>query len=102
MPTVLITLAGSRVICMPINLTKILHDLHEKQAREDSRLLPTPSTKREPSKTESQAIFTPANFGLLFCPHSKSYFDTCSACRRDRKRAKAEYEAFLKRHGIPQ
>ena len=85
---------------MPINLNRILHDLAARKAREDSRLLPTPSTKREPSKTESQAVFQPANFGLLFCPHSKSYFDTCSACRRDRKRAKAEYEAFIRRHNL--
>lgn len=85
---------------MSINLTKILHDLTERKAREDSRGLPTPSTRREPSATERNETYRPANWGLLFCCHNKSYFEVCSQCRRDKRRAKAEYEAFLKRHGI--
>jgi hypothetical protein len=81
-------------------LNRILHDLSERQAREDSRLLPTPTTRREPSTTEANAVYTPANYGLLFCPHGKSYFDVCSSCKRTRALARLQYAAFLKRHGL--
>jgi hypothetical protein len=85
---------------MSINLNKILHDLREKQAREDSRLLPTPSTSREPSANERAKPYLPINYGLLFCPHGKSYFDVCSACKRTRKNARLQYEMFCSKHGI--
>jgi hypothetical protein len=81
-------------------LKKIVHDIRERQANADSRQLPTPSCVREKSSTERNAEWHPPQWGILFCTHNKSYFEPCSACRRDKKRAKAEYEAFLKRHGV--
>jgi hypothetical protein len=79
---------------------RILHDLHEKQAREDSRLLPKATTRREPSKTEREAEYTPPGYYLLFCFHKKSLFEPCSACRRDKKEAREQYNRFCKRHGL--
>ena len=60
----------------------------------------TPRTVREPSTSESSQEWRPAGWGILFCPHSKSYFDTCSHCKRDRKRSQLEFELFCKRRGI--
>jgi hypothetical protein len=60
----------------------------------------TPRTVREPSSTESNRPYHPPNWGILFCPHDKSYFDTCSACKRDRRRAQLEFELFCKRRNI--
>jgi hypothetical protein len=85
---------------MSINLSKILHDLREKQAREDSRLLPRAELRREPSKSESNAVYHGPGYGLLFCVHGKSNFDVCSACHRTRKDAKAQYEHWCKRYGL--
>jgi len=85
---------------MSINLNRILHDLAEKQARVDSAGLPTPRTLREPSSTERNAPFLPVNYGLLFCCHSKSYFDTCTACKRTRKDARRQYEHFCLSNGL--
>lgn len=79
---------------------RILRAYHEKQAREDSRLLPTPSVVREKSRTEQTAVYQPPNFGVLFCPHSKSYFDVCAACKRTRRIAKLHYENFCLKHGL--
>ena len=85
---------------MSINLNRLLHDLREKQARVDSAGLPTPRTIREPSPTERDAKYLPVNYGLLFCCHSKSYFDTCPSCRRTRRDARRQYEYFCLKHGI--
>jgi len=85
---------------MSINLSKILRDLSNKQAAADSRTLPTPRTIREPSSTERNAPYLPVNYGLLFCCHSKSYFDTCPSCRRTRKDARRQYEVFCLKNGI--
>jgi hypothetical protein len=60
----------------------------------------TPRTVRERSSQESSAEWHPPGWGILFCPHNKSYFDTCGHCRRDRKRAQLEFELFCKRRGI--
>jgi hypothetical protein len=60
----------------------------------------TPSYVRLPSVTEQNSVFTPVNYGLLFCVHGKSYFDLCPTCKRDRKRATLEYQAFLRRHSL--
>jgi hypothetical protein len=61
----------------------------------------TPSTfVREKSSTEENSVYTPPGFGILFCPHSKSYFDVCSACKRDKERAQQEFELFCRRRGI--
>jgi hypothetical protein len=81
-------------------LAKILHDLAEKKARGDSRGLPTLRTCREPSVSEKSAIYTPPNYGVLFCPHSKSYFDVCAACKRTRRDARLQYEHFCLKHGL--
>jgi hypothetical protein len=85
---------------MSINLDRIKHDLLEKQARVDSRLLPTPATRREPSSSERDAPYRGPGHGLLFCTHSKSYFETCGQCRRDKRIARLNYERFCKRHGL--
>jgi hypothetical protein len=55
---------------------------------------------REPSANEVNAPYRPPGHGLLFCTHSKSYFDTCSTCKRDRKIARLNYERFCQRHGL--
>jgi hypothetical protein len=81
-------------------LKRIIHDTLERKAAADSRQLPTPSTVREPSTNERDAKYLPRNYGLLFCPHGKSYFDVCTSCKRTRKRAHAEYQAFCTRHGL--
>jgi hypothetical protein len=60
----------------------------------------TPRTVREPSSTETSRPYHPPNWGILFCPHDKSYFDTCPACKRDRRRAQLEFELFCKRRNI--
>ena len=85
---------------MSVNLDRILRDLASRRAAEDSRLLPTPSTRREASASERNAVYTPPNFGILFCPHSKSYFDVCPNCHRTRKDAKRQYEHFCLKNGI--
>lgn len=81
-------------------INKILLDLSKRKAEADSRLLPTPSIKREASATEKAQPYLPVNYGLLFCPHGKSYFDVCSSCKRGRKAAQAQYQAFCTRHGV--
>jgi hypothetical protein len=78
----------------------ILRAQADKLARQSARLPVPPSIKREPSKTEESAAYRGPGFGLLFCPHGKSYFDLCSACKRDRLRATAEYERFCNRYGV--
>ena len=83
-----------------MKLEKILADIAKRNASADSRLLPTPSTRREPSASETQATYQPPNYGLLFCPHSKSYFEPCSACRRTAKQARQQFYAFEKRYGL--
>ncbi len=81
-------------------LKRILHDLRDKQATANSAGLPTARIKREPSVTERNAPYLPVDYGLLFCCHSKSYFDTCAACHRSRKDAKRQYEYFCLKNGI--
>ncbi len=81
-------------------LKRILHDLRDKQASADSAGLPTARIKREPSATERNAPYLPVNYGLLFCCHAKSYFDTCPSCRRTRRDARLQYETFCLKHGI--
>jgi len=75
-------------------LQRILRDLRDKQATADSAGLPTARIQREPSPTERNAPYLPVNYGLLFCCHSKSYFDVCASCKRTRKDAKRQYEVF--------
>lgn len=60
----------------------------------------TPRTVREPSSQEREAEWHPSGWGILFCPHNRSYFDTCHHCKRDRKRAQLEFESFCRRRGI--
>jgi hypothetical protein len=81
-------------------LKKVIHDYNLRKATQDSAGLPTPRTLREPSATERNRVYTPVNYGLLFCPHGKSYFDVCSNCRRSRKAARLQYETFCHKHGI--
>jgi hypothetical protein len=59
-----------------------------------------PSIIREKSPNELNAIYQPPNYGILFCCHGRSYFDTCPNCRRTRKRARSEYIAFCVRNGL--
>lgn len=92
--------AGEGWSLMSAILNRILHDLREKQAREDSRLLPTPSVVREQSTTEKNATYQPPNYGILFCCHGKSYFDVCSNCKRTRRIARLHYENFCLKHGL--
>jgi hypothetical protein len=79
---------------------KLIHDTLERKAAADSRQLPTPSTVREPSTTERNAAYLPVNYGLLFCPHGKSYFDVCTSCKRTRRMARVQYEHFCLKHGL--
>lgn len=60
----------------------------------------TPRTVREPSSQEREAEWHPSGWGILFCPHDKSYFDVCAHCKRTRQRAQLEFELFCKRRGI--
>ena len=85
---------------MSINLNRILRDIANHNAAADSRQLPTPQTSREPSTTEKAQPWLPVNYGLLFCPHGKSYFDVCSNCRRTRKDAQRQFQAFQTRYGV--
>lgn len=60
----------------------------------------TPRTIREASASESSREWHPPNWGILFCPHDRSYFDTCAQCKRDKARAQLEFELFCKRRDI--
>jgi hypothetical protein len=77
---------------------KLIHDLRLRQANADSKAPPVPTTVREVSNNEKNAVYQPPNYGMLFCCHSKSYFDVCQACRRDKKQALLQYQAFCKRY----
>jgi hypothetical protein len=79
-------------------LKKPLHDYWSRKANADSKALPKPTTLREPSLNEKSRKYTPTNYGLLFCCHSKSYFDVCQECRRTRKDAQVQFQAFIKKY----
>jgi hypothetical protein len=81
-------------------LKRIIHDHNMRKAAADSKQLPTPSCVREPSSTEKNSVYLPINYGLLFCPHGKSYFDVCQNCRRTRTDAQQHYKLFCQRHGL--
>ena len=55
-------------------------------------------TKREPSKNEQMAEYQPPAYGILFCPHKKSYFETCPSCKRTRSDAKRNENLFIEKH----
>lgn len=67
---------------------------------DEARQLPTPRTVRRPSKNETDEVWTPPAFGLLFCVHRICYFQPCTACRRTKELAQLEYAAFCKRHSL--
>lgn len=85
---------------MANSFNKILLDLRKKQAQKDSRPLPTLTIKREPSVTERNAVYRGPGYGLLFCVHSKSYFEPCSACRRNKADARLYYKHWCERYGL--
>jgi len=85
---------------MSINLNRILKDAALRRLNAESQALPTPRTIREPSPTKRNASYLPVNYGLLFCCHAKSYFDTCPSCKRTRRDARRQYEYFCLKNGV--
>jgi hypothetical protein len=75
--------------------------LKKRLAASSAECEPTKATfKREPSATERDAPYRPPGHGLLFCTHSKSYFECCAVCKRDKRIARLNYERFCRRHGL--
>lgn len=42
----------------------------------------TPRTRREPSKSETDAVYHPYGYHLAACFHDKLYITPCTACKR--------------------
>lgn len=79
-------------------LAKLHHDRVNATANEESAALPVSASHREPSRAEKEACFAFQTQGLLFCCHSKSYFDVCQACKRTRAIATEHYRLFKRRY----
>jgi hypothetical protein len=60
----------------------------------------TVKIRREPSANELKAEWQEPGTGLLFCVHKKSYFETCTGCKRDTRIAKAHFDNFVKKHNL--
>lgn len=59
---------------------------------------PVLRTKREPSKNELNAEYKPIGYGILFCCHSKSYFEPCSNCKRNTSEGRRNFNLFIEKH----
>lgn len=79
-------------------LAKLKHDRINSTATADSQPLPKVAFPREPSRAEKEALFEFQSKGLLFCCHSKSYFDVCHQCHRTRAIALQHYRLFERRY----
>jgi hypothetical protein len=78
-----------------MNIEKAIRSAYERKARSDSRQLPKGRIVREESNGEAQREYHPQGHGLYFCLHNKSYFGACTACRRSKAEAKANFAKFL-------
>jgi hypothetical protein len=81
-------------------LNKAFKEAYLRKLKSEGRELPTPQTMRQPSTNESQREWKPAQYGLLFCVHNKSYYEPCKACRRDKKECQLRFDLDIKRHNV--
>lgn len=79
----------------PVNLKREIRIAASKQADADSMALPTPHTKRRPSKTEMERLYVPYGYHKLVCLHDKLYFEACLQCRRTASEGQANFAKYL-------